>query len=174
MELTGLPTDGIEGEIQTFEDAIWHSPETCNECFTRIRVVDRRESALAATSVRNRPAAHHERTEHATAEWPGFADDDPIDRYGVTFCGECGADGRRWSDTKSLDELTAQAKNLAEYTLRATPYDVDCGVMGETLGQLKRRDDLQGRDAQILAVAWARGVQAARRSSPDDAPGAPA
>ena len=150
-------TTAEQRRLQQFKDLVWYSSEVCNECFTRVREVERNpaQERLADTSVHNLPAEFHERTEHARAEWCGW---DNTDRFGTTFCLECGSDLSAQSRTRSLDELKEPARNLVEYTMRHTDLDIAGRAMGRELRRLKSKQDLQGLDTEILAVAWVRAI----------------
>ena len=143
--------------LQRFKDLIWNNSEVCNECFTRVREVERNPARerLAETSLHNPPAEFHERTEDARAEWCGW---DNTDRYGTTFCLECGSDLSAQSRTRSLEQLKEPARNLVEYTIRHTDLDISGRELGAELCRLKSIQDLQGLDTEIVAVAWIRSI----------------
>lgn len=149
------PTE--QRRVNQFRDLIWRNSETCNECFSRVREVERNPAAenLAETSVRNIPAEYHERTEYGSSEWCGW---DNTARYGTVFCLECGSDLSAQTQSKSMEDLIPVAKNLLEYTNRHTDVKVSGKRMGQEIRELKTQPEFQCRDTQILAVAWARAL----------------
>jgi len=151
-------TTAEKRRLAAFREYIWSSPEVCNECFTRIREVDDHPAAseLSAQSLRNLPARYHERTEDSAAEWCSW---DHNDRYGTTFCLNCGSDSSRQTINAGLDALKDQLINLLQYTLEHTPYHPDGRRAARELQRLHSRRDTSGYESEMLALAWVRGVE---------------
>ena len=164
-------TTAEQRRLQQFKDLVWDNSEVCNECFTRVREIERNPARerLAETSLKNPPAEFHERTEHARNEWCGW---DNTERYGTTFCLECGSDLSAQSRTRSLEELKDPARNLVEYTIRHTDLNIDGREMARELKRLKSQQDLQGLDTEILAVAWVRATSSPATSDSRSQPSA--
>lgn len=149
-----------ERRIAEFRDLFWRSSELCSDCFQRIRHIGQ-EIVVNTDLHRHRTHAYYERSEHSRAEWSSW--DRPTDRYGTTYCDDCGsASGGRWQTTRSLEELKPAARNILDYTKRETNYDLDGAAFGAALRDLKTGPDArdrQGRDVECLAVAWARTAE---------------
>lgn len=146
--------------VAEFTTLFWHSAELCNQCFTRIREIERLDVS-GLRSDQNRPSSYHERTANAVNEWA--PSDRPTARYGKTYCTRCGSEsGGRWETNQSLADLRPIARRILEHTKRETDYDLDGATFGAAIRDLKTGPDArdrQGRDAQLLAVAWARSVE---------------
>jgi hypothetical protein len=153
-------TQATDRKVATFKDVFWRNTELCSNCFQRIRHVG--DEVVRHTDIhRHVTNAYYERSEHSDAEWSAW--DAPTDRYGTTYCEDCGgASGHRWQSTRSLAELKPVARNILDYTLRETAYDLDGAALGAALRDLKTGPDArdrQGRDVECLAVAWARTAE---------------
>lgn len=156
------PTE--QARLRTFKRHLWHNSEVCNHCFTRVRSVERNPKAnrLSKTSLRNLPAEHHERTDDGTQEFCGW-DDNP--RFGTCFCLGCGGDLSASHRDLSLERMKAYAVNLAQYIRNHTPLRLDRQRFARELVRQKARRDTQGRESQIFAVAFVRGLNTSHQSS---------
>lgn len=145
--------------IRLFDEYIWQNRELCNHCFTRVREIDANLAAaqLPANSLRNLPEADQRKTRDSVSEhtpWPH--EENP--KYGKTFCLNCASDMTADHRDRTLEDLTPFVGNLYGYVSDHTPIELDTRIFATTLVELKRTPDHQGRETQMLAVAFARGV----------------
>lgn len=105
-----------------------------------------------------RTNAYYERTTNGVQEHTAF--EVAADRFGTCFCKECGSDTHSLGYTKSLEELTQDAKRIIEYvnTGDEPPYTVDGSIMGKTIKDFKSISENTGYDTEILAVGTINGI----------------
>jgi hypothetical protein len=155
-------SQSTERRLEDFRELVWFNSEVCNECFTRIRSIGpERPVTPESSQTTHQINEWYERTEDATQEHTGF--EAPSERYGATFCRECGAEaGTRWSDTRPVEQLREQLVRLLRYTHEHTPLTVSPKRADAELRKLKtgpESRDRQGRDLQCIAVAWCRAAE---------------
>lgn len=156
------PTE--QARLRLFERYLWHNSEVCNHCFTKVRIVEENEQAarLSETSLRNIPAEYHERTEQGTQEHCGW-DNNP--RFGTCFCLGCGGDLSASHRDISLEKMKSYAVNLEAYVREHTPLSLDRRRFARELVKQKQRVDTAGKESQIFAVAFVRGLEDAHARS---------
>jgi len=160
-----------DSQVEVFKTWIWWNNEICNNCFTKIRsvgaevtiklgrdksVIWKYEGEDEITLTTN---AYYERTTDGIQAHTAF--ELPSDRFGQTFCKECGADTKSLGYDKDKTRLTQDAVNIVEYIngeRNDVPYTVDGRKMGEVLKDFKSVTDNQGYDTEILAVAFCYAV----------------
>jgi hypothetical protein len=163
----------VRRRAEDFRDHIWYNREVCNHCFSRVRrveVIDWERYEGAGYSVpTHAPDAHQDRMPDVDAEHTPWQL--PSERYGKTFCSECGGDTRARDGKKSLAVIKQHAVTLYRYTRDHTEFAIDHRRFAREAVRLKQRRDLQGYDSEIMAVAWARAVRAATATAtaPDTA-----
>jgi len=140
-------------QIDVFKTWIWWNNEICNNCFTKIRSIGEeiKINGLIHTHYIN---SYYERTENGIQAHTAF--ELASNRYGQTFCKECGSDTKSLGYDKSLQTLVQDAKNVIRYINHPkndVPYHVSGSTMATVLKDLKAVSDNQGYDTEILAVA---------------------
>jgi hypothetical protein len=150
--------------IDLFQEYLWHNSEVCNHCFTRVREIDEETIRIGKNRQKSVQWEYHERTEHSENEFNSFAEGSER-RFGTTFCLECGSDCSADHHQLSLEELKPIARNIYLYTTDHTPLDLDAKAFGREIRDLKNRRDTQGKETQILAVAFARSLKSIRSAS---------
>lgn len=150
------PTE--KARIKTFEREIWYNSELCNHCFSRVREIEVNYVArrLSKTTLKNHPAAFHERTPLGTQEHHVW---DYNQRFGTCFCLECGGDLSASHRDLPREKMKEYGKSLARYAENHTALQFDTHRFFRELLRLKDRRDTQGKETQIFAVAFARAIQ---------------
>lgn len=141
--------------IEAFNEYLRHNPEVCNHCFSRVRSVGELKERRTDLFV-HEFNEHYERTERGSQEHDPF--ELPSDRYGQCYCRECGSDLSVTHDELDFETFKEYVRNCYRYVREHTPLDVDHQRLGREAARLKRRRDTQGRDRQIIAVAFARAL----------------
>lgn len=155
-------TESEQRGIDLFEDYLWYNEELCNHCFTRVREIDDQIIRVGKNRQKRVQWSFHNRTENARNEHTPF-DKGPEKRYGTTFCLDCGSDCSADHHQLPLEKLKPIAKNIYRYTQAETPFDLDAKAFGRHIRDLKTDRDKQGKETQILAVAFSRSLQSATR-----------
>lgn len=143
--------------LRLFDDLIFENPETCSQCFGRIR--DRTEHDVSADRLGtgNRP------TETITRAGDGIVgqDDTTHDAYGAqrtyrakTYCGVCGSPSGRADGAHicSLQQARRRADNIIR-RLHRLGYYPDVQALYSAIETLKTDPDHQGQDREIFATA---------------------
>lgn len=151
-------TETEKARVKTFENEIWYNSECCNNCFSRVREIERNpaEERLSSTSLKNIPADFYERTELGAQEHCGW---DYNPRYGTCFCLACGGDLSASHRDLPREKMKEYGKNLARYAKDHTALSFDTYRFFRELLRLKGRRDTQGKETQMFAVAFARAIQ---------------
>jgi len=147
-----------EGKINIWHTWIWGNQEICNECFTQVRSIGP-EVTVQGPIHTHYPKAWHDRTDNAVQEHTAF--ELASDRFGTTFCTECGSDTHSYRDRPlSKEELKERAVNIIEYINGKShiPYALDGKIMGRAIRTFKAKKTNQGLDTEILAVSFAYAV----------------
>lgn len=153
--------------VETFEDYFWHSSEVCNNCFQQVRSVGEKitrplNESKDSRHLKDGPPleleinTYYERTDRGSQEHTTWDDNK---RFGTCFCLDCGADCTANHGGKSLMELKPLAANIARYTRRHTPLSLDAEAFAGELIDLKRTPKYQDYETEMLALAFARGVE---------------
>jgi len=151
-------TEPTKGSVEIWHTWIWGNQEICNECFTQVRSIGP-EVTINGPIHTLRPKAWHERTDNAVQAHTAF--EVAADRFGTTFCKECGSDTHSYRDRPlSKDEVKERAVRIIEYINGKghIPYELDGRVMGKTINDFKAKKVNQGLDTEILAVSFAYAV----------------
>ncbi len=140
-----------KAQVEVFKTWVWYNQEVCNECFTQVRHIGD-EITIQGPIHTHRVNEYYERSIHGVQEHTAF--EMPADRFGTTFCKECGADTHSLGYTKNLEELTQDAKRIIEYVNPGDepPYTIDGEIMARTLKDFKRIPENTGYDTEILAT----------------------
>lgn len=129
---------------RAFERYLWTNPETCNECFARLREIDEVE-----LDDWGNVAQLIELTDDAVRGW----DDDATGVFHpATFCNECGSRGCAHPETDTKTQATRRAYRIAE-RLREQDIPVAVDVLLTATRQLKSDERIQGFDREIYARA---------------------
>ena len=142
--------------VDDFLEYLWYSSEVCSHCFTRVREIDERKITRGKNGHIQDTWEFHERTEHARNEHTPW---DRNKRFGTTFCLECGSDTSAHHRDMELEELKPIAQNIYRYTTKHTPLELDHERFGREIRAMKTDPDYQGKESQILAVAFARAKE---------------
>jgi len=142
---------------EAFEKLIWGSGEICNNCYSQVRAIGE-EMTIEGSLHTHAINRYYERTEHGTQEHTPF--ELPSNRFGTTFCTECGSDTRNLGHDKDIGRLAQDAKRIIEYVNSGDepPYTIDGRIMGKTIKDIKQVPANQGYDPQILAYGAIRGM----------------
>jgi hypothetical protein len=138
---------------EAFDRLIWHNPETCRNCFRRVRVVHPAPEQWGATDA---ITDRHERTPDAMLAHDERAHDD----YGEltthplrTTCRGCGSVGCHGAArTLSIEEALERVDRLAD-RLEEQGLPAHRELMRAIVERAKRDEDLAGRDYDIFSKA---------------------
>jgi hypothetical protein len=152
FDLTRADKAGIEA----FKKHVWHNPEVCSHCFSRVRAVG--ETVTVHKSVhRHEVNKFYERTETGSQEYTPW---DENKRYGTCFCEHCGADLQPEHQNLPWETMKSFAVSLYNYTTNHTSLQLNGERFAAELRELRtQRLDTAGREMQIFAVAFARALQ---------------
>jgi len=151
FDLTKSDKSGIEA----FKRWIFYNSELCSHCFSRVRSVGDTVSVSMAVHT-HEINKFYERTETGSQEYTRF---DTNKRYGTCFCENCGSDLQPAGHQVPWEKLREFAVNIYQYTTEHTPLHLDREKFSKTVAHLKLdRRDTQGKEGQILAVAFARSL----------------
>jgi hypothetical protein len=142
--------------IDYFREYLWRNPEICTHCFTRIREIEEQKIKRGKNKHIEDVFEHHERTKQASNEHTQW---DHNLRYGTTFCLECGSDCTPSHRDLGLNQLKPIAKRIYLYTTEETPLTLDHRRFGREIRDMKRDPSKQGKESQILAVAFSRALR---------------
>ena len=142
--------------IEDFKEYLFYNSEVCSNCFTRVREIDDRKILRGKNRHIEDVFEFHERTEQAESEFTPW-DSNPL--YGTTFCLECGSDCSADHEKLTLEQLKPLAKNIFVYTTQHTPLGLDGKRFGREIKDMKAEPRFQGKESQILAVAFARSLE---------------
>ena len=137
------------------ERYLWTNPETCNECYSRLRTIHEFE--------RNDWGDVVEERRRSGAGVLGYDDDaGESSMHPATFCEECGGRGRAHDETDT--KLTA-VRRATRITKRLEEQDipVDGVTLRRAARRLKEHDELQGLDREIYERATKLAVRRAQR-----------
>jgi len=176
FDLDQQDRDGIEA----FEEYVWYNSELCSHCFARVRDVGpeysnilRRTSGteLDVPDLEMTTNEWYERTDIGSQEYCPW---DNTKRFGTCFCENCGRDTQPNHHQLSWEKMKEFAVNLYAYIRDHTPLTLSKRRFCTELSKLKvSRRDTQGKESQIFAVAFARGLQTAPMAADADGKTAP-
>jgi hypothetical protein len=145
-------------QVDVFETWFWSNQEICNECFTQVRHIGD-EITISGPIHTHRVNEYYERSINGVQEHTAF--EMPADRFGTTFCKNCGSDTHSLGYIEDMETLKDYAVNIIEYANSENtdvPYTIDGEVMGKTIKDLKSEPENQGFDTEILAYGAIRGM----------------
>jgi len=161
---TDTPTDPLE----RFDELLFANPEVCSHCFARIR--DHHEiHDHQALGNGNKPTETLERAKDGVVGQAVESQDTYGVRYSTatrTFCGRCGSQsGRAIGDhIYSLQSFRRCCDNIAR-RLHEQGYYPDLDALYATALTLKRKQNHQGKDREILAAAVHRAIENGREAA---------
>ena len=140
---------------RVFERYLWTSPESCSECFARIRT--------AHTMTRDQWGNTVTELDRSDSGIQGY---DNVNGGGVylprTFCEECGGRGRADPDTDSKVQAARRASRIVD-RLEEQDIAVDARALRRAVRTLKAKPELEAMDREIYERATKIAVKRAHR-----------
>lgn len=137
------------------ERYLWTNPETCNECYARLRTIHEFERNAWGDTVEER--------RRSGAGVLGYDDDQGENAmHPATFCEECGGRGRAHPETDSKRQAARRAYRIVE-RLEEQGIPVDKVALPAAVRQLKSKEAIQGMDREIYARATKIAVRRAQQ-----------
>lgn len=139
-----------------FDEFVFHNPDTCSECFERIKQTEVDIVPYGTVGTRERQWSHR-----AGAGVLGHGEVGNRVFAPRTFCGECGSQsGRAYSDTLTQRQAVNRARTLAD-RLDEAGIPTNERVLRYSVRKLKSDTRIQGMDREIFARATKLAIQKA-------------
>lgn len=177
MSTTAHTIDEVQGRDEpdrVFRRYVFNNPETCSNCFCRIKSDHRRIASgtegrdlepkvTRAVSVRAHKTGPGEIGPEGPLEGTRQVDNTAIAKYPVrTVCEDCGSiAGRADSDPLSRRKALARAETLAD-RLAEIGEPVQLDLLKHLVGYLKSQEDLSSYDTECFEAATTIAVREAR------------
>ena len=177
------PARTLETALSFFEDAVWHNPDVCSNCFARVKrryratveTADGKEhdvddawrtddASLGETSefLRSRGTVTVRNEANAVVGTTGREPARGTTRHQArTTCDACGSvRAIKQTDTLAKTDALDIVPALVE-RLREQGHAVDADIVGDVVYELKSSERWEAYDKEIFAVAAALGVDKA-------------